>query len=62
MDSDKADRVGVKSYISEQKWVYQPDGESISDCLSNKEAALNLLSAMETEVEEGHLYGVQWIQ
>ena len=39
-----ASRVGVKFGHTEKKWVYQPDGEDVRECVSIKEAALGLLS------------------
>ena len=48
--------MGLKFNQAEKKWIYQPDGERTSDCLSSKEAAL--LSVMEKQVEDGHLEGV----
>ena len=58
VDTEQAGRVGLKFNQSKKKWVYQPYGESTSDCLSGKEAALGFLSATEKQVEEGHLEGV----
>ena len=44
LDSEQASRVGVKFDQTEKKWVYQPDGEDVRECVSIKEAALGLLS------------------
>ena len=58
VDTEQASRVGLKFNQSKKKWVYQPYGESTSDCLSGKKAALGFLYATEKQVEEGHLEGV----
>ena len=50
--------MGLKINQAKRKWIYQPDGERTSDCLSSNEAALGLLSVMEKQVEDGHLEGV----
>ena len=47
--------MGVKHSEAEKKWVYQPDGEDVRDCLSSKEAAIGPLSVIQKQVEEGHL-------
>ena len=44
VDIEQAGRLGVKHSEAEKKWVYQPDGEDVRECVSIKEAALGLLS------------------
>ena len=61
VDTEQASRVGLKFNQSKKKWVYQPYGESTSDCLSGKEAAPDFLSATEKQVEEGLLEGLLFV-